>query len=286
LPGVHVATTSPFLLQLEPLLDLAREHASQYRSARPFPHVVLDDFLPSEVVEQCIDELPAPGDELDFYGDQGNSQKYATNDETLMGPMTRQVIAQLNGGVMIRFLEELTGIGGLVPDPYLAGGGIHLLGDGGFLKVHADFNVHPALKLDRRINLLLYLNPGWEEEWGGNLELWNADVTVCERRVVPVAGRCVIFNTTDIALHGNPQPVRSPDGTPRRSLAFYYYTAGRPREERSAAHSTIYPQTGDRATPSLRERIRSLRDRSVLVALRWLPPALVDAIRKRRHTAT
>ena len=102
----------------------------------------------------------------------------------------------------------------------------------------------------------------------------------------PAAGRCVIFNTTDIALHGNPQPVESPDGTPRRSLAFYYYTAGRPKEERSAAHSTIYPDTGQRAKPSLRERGRSLKDRSVLVALRVLPPILVETIRERRRMRT
>jgi hypothetical protein len=220
---------------------------------------------------------------LDFLGDEGNSMKYATNDETLMGPVTRQVIAQFNGGAMIRFLEELTGISGLVPDPHLEGGGIHVLGPGGFLKVHADFNVHHGLKLDRRINLLFYLNPGWEEGWGGNLELWNADMRACERRVVPVAGRCVIFNTTDIALHGNPEPVRTPDGRPRRSLAFYYYTAGRPREERAAAHSTIYPKPGARARPSLRERLRTTKDRSVLIGLRLAPPILVDALRKRRR---
>jgi 2OG-Fe(II) oxygenase superfamily len=271
--------TSPFLLEAEPLLELARAHAAEYQSARPFPHVVLDDFLPGGVIDSCIDEFPTPSDEWLFHTDWGNSSKFATNDESLMGPMTRQVIAQLNGGAMIRFLEELTGIGGLVADPHLVGGGMHLLGNGGFLRVHADFNVHQQLKLDRRINVLLYLNPDWEQSWGGNLELWNRDMTACERQIVPIANRCVIFNTTDVALHGNPEPVACPEGVARRSLALYYYTAGRPKEERSAAHTTLYPGKGERAKAPMRARARDL-------GLRILPPVLVDAARRARRRGT
>ena len=55
---------------------------------------------------------------------------------------------------MLEFLETLTGIDGLVPDPYFAGGGLHQIVRGGFLKVHADFNWHPKLRLDRRLNML------------------------------------------------------------------------------------------------------------------------------------
>lgn len=273
---MEAATKPVFFLDSGPLLERARAHAAEYRSASPFPHVVLDDFLPTNVIDACISEFPAPNDEWLFHTDWGNSKKFATTDESLMGPVTRQVINEFNGGPMIRFLEELTGITGLVADPHLVGGGMHLLGDGGFLRVHADFNVHEHLKLDRRINVLLYLNPGWKEEWGGNLELWNADMTVCERRIVPIANRCVIFNTTDIALHGNPEPVKCPEGMARRSLAFYYYTAGRPKEERSAPHTTLYPGRGKRAKPPIKAQARD-------IALRVLPPVVVDAVRRARR---
>jgi hypothetical protein len=273
---MEAAARPLFFLDSGALLERARAGAAEYRVATPFPHGVFDGFLPSSVIEACVEEFPAPTDEWLFHTDWGNSKKFATTDESLMGPMTRQVINELNGRAMIRFLEELTGISGLVADPHLVGGGMHLLGEGGFLRVHADFNVHEHLKLDRRINVLLYLNPDWEEEWGGNLELWNRDMTVCERRIVPIANRCVIFNTTDIALHGNPEPVRCPAGTARRSLAFYYYTAGRPKEERSAPHSTLYPRSGKRAKPPLRARARE-------IALRVLPPVAVDAVRRLRR---
>jgi Rps23 Pro-64 3,4-dihydroxylase Tpa1-like proline 4-hydroxylase len=273
---MEAAARPLFFLDSDPLLERARAHADEYRHATPFPHGVFDDFLPTSVIDGCIEEFPEPDDEWRFHTDWGNSKKFTTTDESLMGPTIRQVINELNGRAMITFLEELTGISGLVPDPHLVGGGIHLLGEGGFLEVHADFNMHEHLRLDRRINLLLYLNPEWQEEWGGNLELWNRDKTECVRRIVPIANRCVVFNTTDIALHGNPEPVRCPSGMARRSLAFYYYTAGRPKEERSAPHTTLYPRSGKRAKPPLNARARQ-------VALRVLPPLVVDAVRRVRR---
>jgi 2OG-Fe(II) oxygenase superfamily len=274
-----VSTTAiPFTFDRGALLERARAGAAGYRSASPFPHAVLDDFLPQGMAEACAEEFPGPEAGWDVYTDQGNTRKLATADEALMGPLTRQLVAAFNGGAMIAFLEELTGIDGLVPDPHLLGGGLHQLNPGGFLKVHADFNRHPKLDLDRRINLLLYLNPGWREEWGGGLELWDERMGACERYVNPIANRVVVFNTTSTSFHGNPRPVACPEGTARRSLAFYYYTNGRPDEERAEAHSTLYQEPG-RPPPGASASGRARR-----VARSLLPPALVSLARRARRT--
>jgi hypothetical protein len=274
-------TANAFQLDRAALQEIARQRASQYQSAQPFPHIVLDDFLPQAVIDACIEEFPAP-EQIDWriLTDEGHSKKLSTKDEALMGPVTRQVIAQLNGGTMISFLEELTGIDGLVPDPHLEGGGLHQLPRGGFLDVHADFNFHKRIRLDRRLNLLLYLNPDWCEEWGGNMELWDPSLTSCEVRVAPVANRVVIFNTTDTSFHGNPQPVTAPDGRTRRSLALYYYTNGRPDSERSKAHSTLY-RVGAGQASEVYSRI-SLTERTRRILLAALPPVIVTGIRRTR----
>jgi hypothetical protein len=160
--------TSDFRLDREDLHDLARQRAEQYRSARPFPHLVVNDFLPKAVIDACIAEFPGPDAiQWDVYTDEGNTLKLATSDQSLMGPHTRRVVDEFNGPAILEFLEELTGIGGLLPDPYLTGGGLHQIEPGGFLRVHADFNRHPKFDLDRRINVLLFLNPDWRDEWGG-----------------------------------------------------------------------------------------------------------------------
>ena len=113
---------------------------------------------------------------------------------------------------VLRFLEALTGIEGLIPDPYFGGAGPHQILPGGFLKVHADFNWHPLLKLDRRLNLLVYLNKDWREEYGGQLELWDRDMARCERQILPVFNRTVVFSTTDFSFHGHPRPLACPGG--------------------------------------------------------------------------
>jgi Rps23 Pro-64 3,4-dihydroxylase Tpa1-like proline 4-hydroxylase len=119
-------------------------------------------------------------------------------------------------------------------------GGLHQIERGGFLDVHIDFNVHPKLRLDRRLNMLIYLNHDWPEEYGGHLELWSRDMTSCEKRILPLFNRTVIFSTTDGSFHGHPRPLSCPEGRTRKSVSLYYYTSGRPEEERSPAHDTIF----------------------------------------------
>lgn len=178
---------------------------------------------------------------------------------------------------MLDFLERLTGISGLIPDPYFTGGGVHQIERGGHLGVHADFNVYERLRLDRRLNLLLYLNRDWQEEWGGHLELWNSGMTTCERRVLPIFNRCVIFSTTDSSYHGHPDPLRCPPHRTRRSLATYYYSNGRPVEEQSDGHSTLF-----RERPHESIMLRSSRTARRLAAA-LMPPIVTNAFRRRRR---
>ena len=139
-------------------------------------------------------------------------------------------------------LQELTGIEeAIIPDPHFEGGGLHQITPGGYLKVHVDFNRHSRLNLDRRINLLIYLNKDWQEEYGGNLELWDRNVSTCHRKILPIFNRCVIFNTNDFSYHGHPDPLTCPEGRTRKSLALYYYSNGRPASDLSGrAHSTVF----------------------------------------------
>jgi hypothetical protein len=143
------------------------------------------------------------------------------------------------------------------------------------LKVHADFNYHEHLGVDRRLNLLLYLNEDWHEDYGGELQLWDTDMKHLVRAVSPVFNRCVVFSTTDDSYHGHPDPLRCPEGRSRRSIAMYYYTAGRPAHERSTAHQTLFKQ---------REQEASLRDRLSHAAQQLLPPIVTRTIRRVRES--
>ena len=148
------------------------------------------------------------------------------------------------------FLERLSGIEGLIADPHLDGGGLHQIERGGRLAVHADFSRNWKLQLERRLNLLVYLNEDWDESYGGHLELWDRSMTRADQRILPVFNRCVIFSTDSTSYHGHPDPLTCPEDRTRKSLALYYYTVERPREKRSSARSTVW-----RARPGEEESV-------------------------------
>jgi Rps23 Pro-64 3,4-dihydroxylase Tpa1-like proline 4-hydroxylase len=215
--------------------------AAQYRDAQPFPHIVLDGLFDDQALDAVLREFPSPESMKWNRFDNPLEKKLGYFHATSTPPETiRAFLDRMNSFEMLLWLEALTGIDGLIPDPYFGGGGLHQIEPGGFLKVHADFNVHPKLKLDRRLNMLIYLNKEWREEYGGHLELWDPDGRSCVKRILPLFNRTVVFSTTDRSYHGHPHPLTSPAGTTRKSVSLYYYTAGRPEEERSAPHDTVF----------------------------------------------
>jgi Rps23 Pro-64 3,4-dihydroxylase Tpa1-like proline 4-hydroxylase len=214
---------------------------TSYLSADPFPHIVLDGLFDDASLETVLADFPRPEETRWLEFDSPTEKKLGYyHERSTISDRVRRFLDAMNGFEMLLWLEALTGIEGLIPDPYFGGGGLHQIEPGGFLKVHADFNVHPKLKVDRRLNMLIYLNRGWQEEWGGHLELWDASATECRTRIAPVFNRTVVFSTTDTSFHGHPHPLQSPPGVTRKSVSLYYYTAGRPEEERSAPHDTIF----------------------------------------------
>lgn len=217
----------------------------QYVSAQPFPHIVIDDLFPEAILEEVLADFPRPDEIAWRKFDNPTEKKLGYWHENPLRPSVQLFLYEMNSAPLLQFLEALTGIDGLISDPYYGGAGPHQIERGGFLKVHVDFNWHPLLKLDRRLNLLVYLNKDWQEEYGGHLELWNRDVSRCERKVLPVFNRTVVFSTTDFSFHGHPEPLACPEGRTRKSVSFYYYSNGRPAAERSAPHDTIFRETHD-----------------------------------------
>jgi len=192
-----------------------------------------------------LTEFPRPG-EIDWVRfDNATEKKLGYSYKNPLGPNLQLFLYQMNSAPVLEFLQALTGIEGLVGDPYYGGAGPHQILPGGFLKIHADFNWHPLLKLERRLNLLVYLNEDWREECGGHIEFWDAEMKGCVERVLPVFNRTVVFNTTDFSYHGHPNPLTCPPDRTRRSVSLYYYTNGRPDAERSAPHDTIFRKTHD-----------------------------------------
>lgn len=232
-----------YVFDLDTLARFVRELAPNFSTTPPFPHAVMDAFLRPDSAAQLARVFPGPDDAMawDRYNAEGFEVKRGSGDETRFPAPLRQAVHDLNAGPFIRFLEDLTGIPHLLPDPNLTGGGLHLSLTGNHLGVHADFNWHAGLQLHRRLNLLVYLGPEtWQDDYGGALELWATDASERICSIPPLFNRAVLFATRSDTFHGHPVPWAAPLGMHRQSLALYYYSSQRPADELREPHGTLY----------------------------------------------
>ena len=197
----------------------------RFLAAKPYPHVVFDDFLQLAAAEMLLADFPAATkDEWNHYT-VSNVKKLAINNPDHFGEATKAVIGELNSATFVNFLRMITDIEQLMPDAKLEGGGLHQIERGGHLNIHADFTVHPHHRdWQRRLNLIVYLNKGWAEEYGGQLQLWDKGMRNCLASIAPLFNRAVVFRTDSDAFHGHPDPLACPTGISRKSMALFYFT--------------------------------------------------------------
>lgn len=223
------------LFNFEELYKIAAENRTQYQTNKPFSHIVLDGLANESILTNAHDEFKKSIGWHRF--DNEKEKKFTLNCG--LKAIHNEILTQCNSDKFVKFLEVLTSIENLKADPLLMGGGLHRIKPGGKLNLHVDFNYHPVTKFDRRLNVLLFLNPEWKEEYGGHLELCDGDLNPIQK-ILPIFNRMVIFNTTDFSWHGHPEPLKCPEGMSRKSFALYYYSDGRPKNEKSDEHSTIF----------------------------------------------
>jgi len=230
------ATTSPIISEKRFL----RRSIERFVSAQPFPHIIFENIFPVSIVSavslEVHDTVNVNPSNNCVKGstvcirDAIQQGKSAYNDEKYFGPATIAMFSYLRSSRFTFFLEKLTNISFLVPDPHYLGSGIHQTVRGGYLKIHSDSN-YLHKKLHRRVNLFLFLNSDWDDSYGGHLELWSRDLRYCHQRISPSFGKLVIFACTDYSYHGHQTPLSCPPVKSRRSLALYYYSLERPNEE-------------------------------------------------------
>ena len=227
-------------------LDVA---AKEYAAADPFPHVVLDDVLRPSGLAAAVADFPGIDDEFWKGYLHVNETKYCNVYPETWAPALRDVARELTSPEFVSYLEELTGITGLIPDWSMDGGGLHQTLRGGHLNIHADFTTHHVHEnWARRVNVLLYLNEEWYDDWGGQLELWDQEMRECRARVTPQGNRMLVFTTSVDSYHGHPDGLTCPPGEARRSMALYYFTEESTPVRRST-HYRARPEesTGKRA---------------------------------------
>lgn len=221
--------------------ELAVDKATSYQTADPFAHGVYDNFLPTELARELSAAFPTPDSMAWISRNNTQNRRRYQHDETKLPALHRAMLREFNSRQFVLFLETLTGIDNLIPDPYFIGGGLHLSGPGDFLNVHADFNWHHKLQAHRRVNALMYLSDTWDESWDGAVEFWDKDMTGPVDKAYPFFNRLVVFSTGENSNHGQPMHNKCPEGSYRKVINLYYYTTHRDDEDAAAQpHFTLY----------------------------------------------
>ena len=229
-------TKNLFEIDYVKLYEKAEKLRVDYEANTPFPNCFIDNFFNPTTYKNICDTFPHAEDEI---------WKTPTNVHTLnksvtkRGPLglkeylfkesQRRLFMELHSSLFLNFLEKLTGISGLIPDPYFAEGSYAMSKSGGILNIHADFSHHDELNLERRLNILIYLNDDWKNEYEGALNFYDQNL-VLVKKLYPIGNRIAIFTTSEHSFHGFPETITCPEDMVRKSINLYYYTL--PRDER------------------------------------------------------
>jgi hypothetical protein len=271
------------------LLEVTKgELTTAFQEAKPFRWLMVDGFLRAPWPERLYREF---GEVVETSGKDPNApkkhrhvlRKLGIAKPEQMHQVHRDFFQAIQEPRFVGWLEEVTRISPIYADPSLNGGGLHEIYEGGYLNVHTDFNFHPETGRHRRLNILYYLNPTWQDEWEGRLELWPTDLSTPFVEIVPLMNRMVVFETSEISFHGHPKALRVPAGITRRSLATYYYSDWpEGLERRAKTNYRLVPwqvQTLRAAIAELRER--GLSDEAVIddLSASYQPADVVKVMR-------
>lgn len=213
------------------LRSTAEQYRAAYEKAEPYPHLMVDGLYDPMVLDRVFAEFPKRRGRDWLVWDTEHELKTTSRGISELPTFTQLFFLIHQMPDFIRILEQITGIPNLLPDPTFHGAGLQEVFRDGWLDIHSDYTRHPILPLRRRINLLVYLNRGWDAAWGGDIELWDYDTRQCDARYAPLFNRTLIFPTTARTLHGQPSRLNCPADVSRRFISLYYWSALSPEEE-------------------------------------------------------
>jgi hypothetical protein len=193
----------------------------EFQFAKPFECVIIDDFLDLEFAEKLYDLFPNNFENWYHY-ENPLEVKYAYDDVNSLPGLLKDYFYHISSTHVLSLISKISGIEDLQCDEYLHGAGLHSHPRHGRLQIHLDYEKHPISGKERRLNLILFMSKDWNDEWNGHNEIWNKELSICERKTSVRFNRAILFKTNDISFHGLSEVIQCPEGTFRKSLAYYF----------------------------------------------------------------
>lgn len=225
----------------------------------PYPHVLIRKFFTEEIANKLSEVFPSIDSETWKKYNNPLEHKYSHNEISKLPEEYKKIFVLLQSDEFISLIKQITSIQNLENDPLLHGAGLHFYPNRGKLDLHLDYSLHPFLKKERRVNLIIYLNKNFKEQWGGQLELRSRDFNTI-KQVIPKFNSAILFQTSDDSVHGVPEEINCPEGEGRKSIAIYYISE--PRNNiiiRKKAEFLEIPNENDQEKKKMLRNIRKER---------------------------
>ena len=207
------------------------ELAASHAAGSPVPYTIIDNFLPDDLFNTLSFEIDflQESDWTVFSNNSSNSYRKECRNFSST-PRIQSMAHSFQGSTFLNWIEQLTGMEKLVGDPHYRGGGITRVSRGDKLGLHTDFNWNEQIRMTRRANIILYMNPVWEDSWGGDLEFWDFDKTQCLVKIAPKPNRLAVWNYDERLIHGHPHPLTCPEHVTRQNFIQFYYSSNATHE--------------------------------------------------------
>lgn len=203
-----------------PVQDFVDSHAL----TQPVPFTIIDNFLPAELFDAIVADIKnIPKENYTVFSNTSSHRLECRRFEN--APLLQSISLSFNSSEFIHWLEKISKVEKLIPDPHLRGGGLARVSTDKTLALHTDFNWNDQLMLNRKVNLILYLTPNWQPEWNGDLEFWDFDKKECLVKIEPKANRLAFWNYDPRLIHGLSKVLSMPDDITRDNLIHFYYTS-------------------------------------------------------------
>jgi len=238
---------------------LAFDNNKNFKNAEPFPHIHFDNFLSNDLALELSEGFPDYNDQISWViRDTENIKKRYQQDDKKLPKILRLMLREFNSKEFLLFLEALTGIESLIPDPYFINGGVHMSKKGDYLGVHVDFNWNHMIQANRRVNVLIYLTKSWQKDWNGALELFEENAKSPTQTIYPEFNRLIVFQTSGKSFHGHPIPLNTPDGEYRRVLNLYYYSKHKDEDYATDPHFTKYTRQSSEFAQEIKRKYEDM----------------------------
>ncbi|WP_417351921.1 2OG-Fe(II) oxygenase [Flavobacterium alkalisoli] len=217
------------------ILQKKQELTEQYnKTAAGIGHFYLDNLLPEELALEIYKAFPKSEEMV--LKKSIREDKYVAAQMDKYNPVLEEIIYAFQDSKIVKLVSEICGLKDILPDDNLYAGGISMMGHKQFLNPHLDNSHDKDRALWRVLNLLYYVTPDWEEQYGGNLELWPNGLKARQITVHSKFNRLAVMATHSHSLH-SVSPVNY-DGF--RCCVSNYYFSGEPLKQTDSFHVTSF----------------------------------------------